>query len=117
MTAPLITEISREDLWALLSTTSIDVALVEALGPDFYRSGHLPGAVNITCATASAVAATLLPDRARPIVVYGSADREPPLAVARRLVELGYADVRLYAGGKEEWAASGLPLEYETEER
>ena len=117
MTAPPIPEIARDELWALLSTSSLDVALVEALGPDFYRSGHLPGALNITCATVAAVAARVLPHRARPIVVYGSADREPPLAVARRLVELGYSDVRIYAGGKEEWAASGLPLEYDVDRR
>ena len=112
MTGPAIPEVSREDLWAQLATTSCAPALVETLGRDFYVGGHLPGALNITCATVDAAAAVLLPDRERAVVVYGSADRQPPLAVARRLLELGYRDVRLYAGGKEEWAGSGLPLAY-----
>jgi rhodanese-related sulfurtransferase len=31
--------------------------------------------------------------------------------VAERLVELGYRNVLHYAGGKEDWASAGLPLE------
>jgi rhodanese-related sulfurtransferase len=35
-----------------------------------------------------------------------SADR-----VARRLEELGYTNVAVYGGGKEDWVEHGLPLE------
>jgi rhodanese-related sulfurtransferase len=30
---------------------------------------------------------------------------------AERLLALGYHDVRVYAGGKADWVAAGLPLE------
>ena len=33
------------------------------------------------------------------------------VAVANRLVELGYRNVRHYPGGKEDWKEAGLPLE------
>jgi rhodanese-related sulfurtransferase len=33
------------------------------------------------------------------------------VVVARRLVELGYENVRHYPGGKRDWLEAGLPLE------
>lgn len=46
------------------------------------------------------------------------ADRRPAASernsdeVAKLLGEVGYADVRVYKGGKADWQAAGLPLEF-----
>ena len=58
-----------------------------------------------------AVAATLLPERDVPIVVYCTGRCTSSDAVARRLRDLGYEHVAVYAGGKEDWVEKGFPLE------
>ena len=85
--------------------------LVEALGAAFYADAHLPGAINITPAQVDRLAASLVPDRAVPIVVYCSGSCSSADAVARRLHELGYTDVAVYGGGKEDWVEHGLAVE------
>ena len=85
--------------------------LVEALGAEFYADAHLPGALNIPPGRVDVLAPALVADRGAAIVVYGSASCTTTEAVARRLEELGYRDVAIYAGGKEDWVEHGLPLE------
>jgi len=85
--------------------------LVEALGVGFYTDAHLPGAINIPPGHVDALAPKLLPDRNVPIVVYCTGACASSNAVARRLEELGYVEVAVYSGGKEDWVEHGLPLE------
>jgi rhodanese-related sulfurtransferase len=106
----LPSHISRDDLHHRI-TNGQSPALVEALGVGYYAEAHLPGAVNIPPGQVDALAGTLLPDRRRPIVVYGTATSASAAAVAKRLEELGYDAVALYRGGKEDWVEHGLPLE------
>lgn len=88
------------------------VVLVEALGPQYYDDGHLPGAINIPHTEVDELAPALLPDKNAAIVVYCASGpcRNSELA-ARALAQLGYANVRDYHEGKAEWVAAGLPLE------
>jgi rhodanese-related sulfurtransferase len=53
-----------------------------------------------------------LPDKSQEIIVYCSnkACQNSP-QVARRLVILGYQNVRDYAAGKQDWMEAGLPME------
>ena len=104
------TRITREALHIRLARPDRPV-LVEALGAGFYFDAHLPGAVNIPPGQVDELAAVLLPDRGRPVVVYCSESCASSEAVARRLEQLGYTAVAVYAGGKEEWVEHGLPLE------
>jgi rhodanese-related sulfurtransferase len=85
--------------------------VVEALGVGFYADAHLPGAVNIPPGHVDALAPVLLPDMDASIVVYCTETCTSSEAVARRLEELGYEAVAVYAGGKEEWVEHGLPIE------
>lgn len=88
------------------------VVLVDALSPISYAASHLPGAINIPPRTEDERAPSLIPDRSAEIVVYCmSPTCYSSVSVARRLVELGYENVRHFAGGKEGWTAAGLPLE------
>lgn len=88
--------------------------LVEALGPAFFADGHLPGAVNIPPALVDQLAHGLLPDIEIPVVVYCRSGGASSWLVGRRLEELGYADVRIYQQGKEDWAEHGLPFVRDT---
>ncbi|NUW41920.1 rhodanese-like domain-containing protein [Nonomuraea rhodomycinica] len=101
---------SRDELRAALEAKAVTV--VDALPAAPYRRRHLPGAVNLTAFDAAGSAGALLPDRSAAIVAYSTdagCDRGP--ALVAELTRLGYADVRLYADGIEDWAAAGLPLE------
>ena len=104
------TRITREDLRGRLARDCRPV-LVEALGAAFYADAHLPGAVNIPPGQVDRLAPRFIPDRNVPIVVYCSGSGTSAEAVARRLEAVGYTDVAVYPGGKEDWVEHGLPLE------
>ena len=104
------TRITREELRARLARDRMTV-LVEALGAAYYADAHLPGAINIPPGQVDRLAPQLLPDAEAPIVVYCSGSCSSADAVARRLTEVGYADVAVYVGGKEDWVEHGLPIE------
>jgi rhodanese-related sulfurtransferase len=90
-----------------------EVVLVDALAPMVYAHSHLPGAINIPPSDVEPLRlAKRIPDKRTEIVVY-CANREcdDSVKTAEQLVSLGYAHVRHYAGGKDEWRERGLPLE------
>jgi rhodanese-related sulfurtransferase len=88
------------------------IVLVDALAPMAYAHSHLPGAVYLVPEWVDARASRLIPDLDAEVVVYcANSDCDSSKEVAARLVELGYRNVRHCPGGKEEWRASGLPLE------
>jgi rhodanese-related sulfurtransferase len=87
-------------------------ALVDALPPMSFAHSHLPGAINLTPQEVDVAAPRRLPDKSTEIVVYcANPACESSIETAERLVALGYANVRHYAGGKDEWRERGLPLE------
>ena len=102
--------ITGEDLEARIAAGASTV-VVEALGAAFYADAHLPGAINIPPGHVDRLAPALLPTRDASVVVYCSGTGSSSETVARRLEELGYAHVAVYAGGKEDWVEHGLPLE------
>ncbi len=85
--------------------------LVEALGAAYFADAHLPGAINIPPGQVDRLAALLLPDRDARIVVYCSGRSGSSRIVARELEELGYSDVRIFEGGKEDWVEHDLPVD------
>lgn len=68
-----------------------DVTVVEALGPQYYEDGHIPGAINIQHTEVDELAPSLLPDRDAAIVVYCASGpcRNSSLA-AQRLVRVPF---------------------------
>jgi rhodanese-related sulfurtransferase len=106
-----LAEISRDDLAVLLDGDE-PVVLVDALGPISYGAAHLPGAINIPPERVDALAGRRISSLDHLVVVYcANPSCESSVEVAERLVELGYRNVLHYAGGKEDWARAGLPLE------
>lgn len=86
--------------------------LVDALPPMSYAHSHLPGAINLPPRSVDGSAVRRLPDKDVEIVVYcANPECEDSVETGRRLAALGYANVRHYPGGKDEWRDAGLPLE------
>ncbi len=102
--------ISRDELKAAIDAGTVTV--VDALGGDYYAKQHLPGAVPLAPGEVDAMAATVLPDTRAPIVTYCTGPACPNSGqVASRLAALGYANVRKYAEGIQDWTGAGLPTE------
>ncbi len=94
-----------------LRENGADFSLVDVLAPEVYREGHLPGAINLPLADLE----KLLPEQRfsqdRTIVVYcASYQCSASTMAAKKLLELGYAEVFDYKGGKKDWSMRGLPL-------
>ncbi|MDT7855918.1 rhodanese-like domain-containing protein [Rubrivirga sp. S365] len=85
--------------------------LLDAREPAEYAVSHLPGARRVDPdASADALAAALGGvDRDRPAVVYCSVGARSA-AVAARLADAGFADVRNLEGSIFRWAGEGRPL-------
>lgn len=104
------TVITREDLVRAMHEGTI--ILIEALPTAHYAAEHLPGAINVPGELTAQDAARIAPDLHRTTVVYCSGPgcgRSTVTAAA--LTRAGYTDVRVYAGGKADWFAAGLPME------
>jgi rhodanese-related sulfurtransferase len=106
----MTTLISRDELQAAIKARAVSV--VDALGGDYYRQQHLPGAIALVESDVEKLAARVLPDRAAAIVTYCSnAACGNSQQVANRLTALGYTNVRKYREGIQDWVAAGLPTE------
>ena len=102
--------ISRDELKAAIGAGTVTV--VDALGGDYYAKQHLPGAVALAPGDVDALASAVLPEKGAAIVTYCTGPSCPNSGqVANRLTALGYADVRKYAEGIEDWTGAGLPTE------
>ena len=90
-----------------------DFVLIDALAPMIYAHSHLPGAINMPPNAVEPIrCAKRMPKLDTEIVVYCSnSSCEESVVTEQRLRELGYTNVRHYAGGKDEWKKLGLPLE------
>jgi len=105
----MITLGEAEDLWR-----TGQAVLWDARAAEIYGRGHVPGARNAPAAGAKDAlpAAVLETPRDRTCLVYCEGGGcLSSLALSRRLHDAGFRDVRVFAGGWEEWTAAGLPVE------
>lgn len=103
--------ITRDTLKDLLDRGA-PLTLLEALPERYYSQGHLPGALHFPHTEVAALAPALLPDKTQQLVVYCASEtcRNSHTAAAL-LGGLGYEDVAVYTGGKEDWTAAGFALD------
>ena len=103
--------ITRSDLERRLADGT-PLVLLEALPEGYFLKGHLPTARNRPHDRVRELAPTLLPRKDAAIVVY-CANRTCRNSedAARALARLGYEDVSVFPGGKQEWEEAGLSLE------
>ena len=82
--------------------------LAEALPEPYFRKGHLPGAIQLSHEVPD-VAKLGAPDTE--VVLYcASLTCQNSHVAAEQLRARGFTDVKVYAGGKQDWADAGLPL-------
>jgi rhodanese-related sulfurtransferase len=87
-----------------------DVTLVMTLGEWEYRTMHIPGSMLVS--TIQEALEALDPEDE--IILYDSGPSCPASRMAFKILkDHGYERVRRYAGGLEEWATAGYPLEGE----
>ena len=95
--------ITREELQARLAANP-RLALLEALPEKYYNDWHLPGAQHFPHDQARALAPQVVPYKATEIVVYcASRACQNSHIAASVLTQMGYTNVSVYAGGKEDW--------------
>lgn len=103
-------EISRPALAEALLSTNPPI-LLEALPVRHFAAGHLPTARPLPLDQVGLMGDLGL-ETDRAIVVYCTGVTCPNShRLAALLATRGYADVAVYAGGKEDWTAAGLRLE------
>ena len=104
--------ISREELKGKLDRGD-DFKLAMALSPWAFEAKRIPGSINIASGEQGPGLITdgvILP--ADEIVVYCTGgDCMSSLQAYKRLVELGFPNVRHCPGGLSDWEAAGYPLE------
>jgi len=102
--------ITRDELRAEIEAGTVTV--VDALPEPYWAQQHLPGALNLMADDVDAKAGALLPDKGATIVTYCSNSAcTNSQAVASRLEQLGYRNVRKYRDGIQDWVDAGLPTE------
>lgn len=73
---------------------------------------RLPGAATLSSVAHKDVIENALPDKAAAIVIYGlNKEDEHPATLGRRLVKMGYTNVKIYADGIEGWTGAGKKVE------
>lgn len=103
--------VNRNQLKTLLEGPDVPI-LIEALPEKYYAQGHLPGARHLPHDEVKEKAAEVAPEKDRPVVVYCASETcRNSHQAASALEMLGYTDVAVYPGGKQDWEAAGFAFE------
>lgn len=104
--------ITREQTRKLIDSRE-ELTVVEVLKPEAFRKFHLPGAKNVPFDESfDTNIQQVAPDKQKPVLVYcQSEDCDASPKAARRMEEMGYANVYDYEAGKADWKDAGLPVE------
>lgn len=103
--------VNRDQLKAMIEGDGGPI-LIEALPERQYEQGHLPGARHLPHDEVRERAGEVVPEKDKAIIVYCASEtcRNSHQAAAA-LEMLGYSDVAVYPGGKQDWEAAGFALE------
>lgn len=92
---------------------ALDVLMVDPRAPEDFAAGHIPGARNVRLGDVpigSAPRESLA--KFETLVVYGEhAGSATAKAMTKRLISVGYGQVRWMVGGLAEWTESGGEVE------
>jgi rhodanese-related sulfurtransferase len=110
----MLKTITGEELFRRIHSPNPPVVL-EALPERYYAQKHLPNARLFPHDQVEQLAPLVVPDKSEQVVVYcASRTCQNSHIAAHHLLRLGYADVFVYEGGKQDWEQSGLPFETAT---
>jgi rhodanese-related sulfurtransferase len=103
--------VTREELQARIAANPA-LVLLEALPAKYYDEGHLPGAKLFPHDQARQLAPAVVPYKSTEIVVYCASKTCQNSHIAARVLEqIGYVNVAVYGGGKQDWLEGGAALE------
>jgi rhodanese-related sulfurtransferase len=95
--------VTRNELQSRLDANP-RLVLLEALPEKYYNDWHLPGALHFPHDQARTLAPQVVPYKAAEIVVYcASKTCQNSHIAANVLQQIGYTNVAVYAGGKQDW--------------
>ena len=104
--------ITREELKKKVDNEE-NLTIIEVLAPEYFKKFHLPGAINVPVnGDFEQRIQQAVPDKSQPVVVYcASKQCQASPKAAKKMNELGYAEVYDYEEGKEDWQKAKLPTE------
>lgn len=91
-----------------------DPLVINALEPERFQKGHIPGSRNIPVSDDNFVAKVeaAADDKSETIVVYCSGPEcDASEKAARKLDQAGFQNVHRFEGGMEAWKSKGNPVE------
>jgi len=109
----MIHEINMAQLERELAVRGLMPLMVEVRGVSSFGRPQLPGTILLSLHQIAMDTDQFFPDRGRPIVLF--ADNEDVIDLWRSayfLDVLGYRDLRVFRGGKDEWLERNGPMEY-----
>jgi rhodanese-related sulfurtransferase len=111
MEATMLNTIDRDELNSRIQSAHPPV-LLEALPERYYVQKHLPGALLFPHDQVEQNAASVVPDKSTEIIVYcASRTCQNSHIAAHHLMRLGYTNVTVYPGGKQDWEEGSMPFE------
>ena len=87
---------------------------VDARDPDFFKAGHIPGAVNLPVKDFARVFPTLnerLLAAPRIITYCDGASCDMSVELTEKLLFAGLEQVEIFTGGIQQWKAAGQPVD------
>jgi rhodanese-related sulfurtransferase/polyisoprenoid-binding protein YceI len=105
-------KISAKELYDKISQKT-DLIIIDTLSKELFEKRHLPGAQNacVFQVVFPSEVETIVPDRGREVVVYGSSmASHDSVTAAEKLTRLGYSKVFALIGGLAAWREAGYPL-------
>jgi rhodanese-related sulfurtransferase len=103
-----ITTISVEEAKAMLDKGGL--AFLDVREPKEYRSGHVPGAINVPRGLLEFQVGSKLADKNAVVVVYCKSGGRSCLS-SDTLVKMGYKNIKNMDGGWKAWLSAGYPVE------
>jgi rhodanese-related sulfurtransferase len=103
-----ITLISVADAKALLDKGG--VLFIDCREPNEYKSGHVPGAINIPRGLLEFQIGSKITEKNAPVVMYCKSGGRASLACCS-VQRMGYKNVKNMDGGWQAWAKAGYPVE------
>ncbi|MBW1715781.1 MAG: rhodanese-like domain-containing protein [Deltaproteobacteria bacterium] len=103
-----IAEISVSDAKAMLDKGG--VLFLDVREPKEYKSGHIPGAINVPRGLLEFKIGKKMPDKNATAVVYCKSGGRSSLATDT-LVRMGYKNLKSMDGGWKAWTKAGYPVE------
>ena len=86
--------------------------IIDARDPEDYKLGRIPGAVNLSWATADPAMLESLDTGGQPIIIYcGEEECEVSLNLAWLMLDAGHRKVTYFEKGFQGWVESGYPVE------